>query len=84
MPQSPHIKHTGAAKTTVLTPGRMQMSMENAVKSVIGSNHYCYVCKTDVTEGVVYENSVNIGIRKIGKKYKKVMFHIACEEKNES
>lgn len=84
MAEGPFITHTGSAKQCKVTPGRMNMTLENAVKSVVGNNIRCYVCKIDVTEGIVTKNSVDFGIRKVGKKYRRVLFHISCEDKSES
>lgn len=82
MPQGPYLKQTGARKMQQGTPARMTMSMDNAVKSVLGTSLSCYVCRTDVK--IDLDMSSDMGIRKIGKKYRRVMFHISCEEKNES
>lgn len=81
--QGVKIMRTGGSKDLRQTPGHMnKISMESAFKMIggIGSNLNCYVCRINVAEGDGGPNSIDIGIRKVGKKYKKVIFHISCEE----
>ena len=61
---------------------RAKPSLEGMAKSVVGVKLMCYVCRENFT--IEDSRSINMDFRKFGKKYRRVMFHVSCEEQNES
>jgi hypothetical protein len=56
---------------------------KSAIKMIAGVALRCYVCREDLEDDGSQE--IDLNIRKIGKRYKKVFFHINCEkDKSES
>lgn len=81
MSKGPHSKVLGGKHKTI-KGGRKNITVENVIKSRLGANTNCYICKEDVSSDP--STIVEFGIRKVGKKYKKVFSHATCEDSNES
>lgn len=71
----PHIKSGGNVRMTGASGGKMRdgSNTEKTIKSILGS---CYICR----ENFSLHDAFDVEIRKSGKRYRRVSFHLSCDK----